>query len=410
MNNILIGQSGGPTAVINASLYGAVKESLEDSRVDKVYGMINGIEGFLEGKVLDFNEYTGQVDIEMLKTTPASFLGSCRYKLPQGYDEEVYEKLFDRFEEMDIKEVVYIGGNDSMDTVAKLSGYAEKKTSKVRFIGVPKTIDNDLVCTDHTPGFGSAAKYVATAVREVSLDAGVYTKPTVTIVELMGRHAGWITAASMLARTEHERNPMLIYLPESSFDPEEFIEDVRGALKEKDSVVVCISEGIADKEGRLICEYGREADRDGFGHKMLTGSGKVLEELVKREIGCKSRSIELNLPQRCSAVLASATDIEEAAEAGRYGAEAAIEGNTGKMAAFERKEGEEYEIELKLVEVEEVCNREKKFPKEWITGGGRDISEEFRGYVLPLIQGESRVRFEKGLPVYMRSAYSEQGR
>lgn len=403
MKNILIGQSGGPTAVINASLYGAVKAALDSDQVDNVYGMINGIEGYLEGRYLDFKEYFAQHDLEMLRTTPASFLGSCRYKLPEDPDNDVYERLFAHFREMDIKWVVYIGGNDSMDTVAKLSACAERKSYDMRFIGIPKTIDNDLVCTDHTPGFGSTAKYVATALREISLDAGVYTNPSVTIVELMGRHAGWVTAASVLARTEYDRNPMLIYLPESSFDTQAFIEDVREALRLQNSVIVCISEGIADNKGKFICEYGSEAAVDGFGHKRLTGSCKVLEELIKREIGCKTRSIELSLSQRCSAVLASSTDIEEAVKAGGFGVMRALAGNTGSMVAFERTGEGNYAIELKLVDVAEVCNREKKFPEKWITCGGTDISEEFAKYALPLIQGESRVPFENGLPIYLGS-------
>lgn len=405
MYNLLVGQSGGPTAVINASLYGVVREALDAEQVDTVYGMINGIEGFLEGAVLNFTEYAGKENLEYLKTTPASFLGSCRYKLPGELEDGVYAELFERFEELEIRAVLYIGGNDSMDTVAKLSAYAQNLNSDIRFIGIPKTIDNDLVCTDHTPGFGSAAKYVATAIREVVLDAGVYTKPVVTIIELMGRHAGWVTAASVLARTEYERNPMLIYLPESNFDIDSFLDDVRKALNVQNSVVVCISEGIADKNGRFICEYGTEASVDGFGHKMLTGCGKVLEDLVKKEIGCKSRSIEFNLVQRCSAMLASETDIKEAAIAGSFGVQCILQGHTGNMVAFERTCEEPYRIALKLVDVERVCNQEKKFPQEWILSNGTDISEQFLSYAVPLIQGESSVPFKDGMPQHLPPAY-----
>lgn len=405
MYNILIGQSGGPTAVINASLYGVVQEALETAKIDIVYGMINGIEGFSSGKVLNFKEYIKDHKIEYLKTTPASFLGSCRYKLPENMEDIIYPKLFQRLIELGIQAVIYIGGNDSMDTVAKLSAYAERLGSPIRFIGVPKTIDNDLVCTDHTPGFGSAAKYVATTVREVILDVGVYTNPVVTIIELMGRHAGWVTAASVLARTEYDRNPLLIYLPEIRFNVETFLDDVREALKIQNSVVVCISEGIADKNGKFICEYGSKTTMDGFGHKMLTGCSKVLEELVKKEIGCKSRSIELNLPQRCSAVLASATDIEEAVNAGKFSVKSVLEGHSGNMVAFERICEEPYSIVMKLVDVIEVCNQEKKFPNGWILSNGTDISDEFFYYVLPLIQGESNVPFENGLSQYLRPAY-----
>lgn len=405
MYNVLVGQSGGPTAVINASLYGVIKEALKAPEVDTVYGMINGIEGFLNGTVLNITEYAKTNPMEYLRTTPSSFLGSCRYKLPESPEDAVYRELFKKLEEMDIKAFLYIGGNDSMDTVAKLSAYARQVDSEIRFIGVPKTIDNDLVCTDHTPGFGSTAKYVATAVREVVLDAGVYTKPVVTIIELMGRHAGWVTAASVLARTEYDKNPLLVYLPESDFCVDTFLADVKEALKKQNSVVVCVSEGISDKDGRFICEYGAEAAVDGFGHKMLAGCGEVLERLVQKEIGCKCRSIELNLPQRCSAALASLTDIDEAQEAGSFGMQSALLGATGSMVAFERQEGEAYGISLHLVDVAEVCNREKKFPAEWITADGTDIAEEFLAYALPLIQGESRVPFENGLPKYLCPAY-----
>lgn len=405
MYNILVGQSGGPTAVINASLYGVIKEALETDKIDTIYGMINGVEGFLSGKVLNITEYAKEHQIELLKTTPASFLGSCRYKLPENMEDNIYCEMFKRFKEMEIRAVVYIGGNDSMDTVAKLSAYADHIDSPISFIGIPKTIDNDLVCTDHTPGFGSVAKYVATAIKEVVLDAGVYSKPVVTIIELMGRHAGWVTAASVLARTEYDNNPALVYLPESNFDVKTFVEDVKAALKKQNSIVVCISEGIADENGTFICEYGSETAIDGFGHKMLTGSGKVLEEIVKREIGCKCRSIELNLPQRCSAALASLTDIEEASAAGRFGVKSAIAGKTGFMVAFERSEDSVYGISLKLIDVAEVCNKEKKFPDEWIISNGTDISDNFLDYVRPLIQGESSVPFKDGLPEYIKPAY-----
>lgn len=412
MYNVLVGQSGGPTAVINASLYGVIKEALDAAKVDTVYGMIHGIEGFLEGRVLDFSEYAAANPLECLKTTPASFLGSCRYKLPGDLADAVYPKLFERFAELEIKAFLYIGGNDSMDTVAKLSAYAEKVGSDICFIGVPKTIDNDLVNTDHTPGYGSTAKYVATTVREIVLDASVYNRPVVTIVELMGRHAGWVTAASALARTSYNRNPLLIYLPESDFDMDAFLEDVRNAFKVQNSVVVCVSEGISDKDGKFICEYGAEATVDGFGHKMLAGCGKVLEQIVRKEIGCKARSIELNLPQRCCAVLASLTDIEEAEAAGRFALKSALEGHTGMMAAFERvteMAGTDafggYRIDMKLVDVAKVCNQEKKFPAEWIINNGTDISDEFLAYAMPLIQGESKVPFENGLPIYPQSAF-----
>ncbi len=404
MYNILVGQSGGPTAVINASLYGVVQEAIENRDIDVVYGMVNGIEGFLKDRVIDLTEYAKDQDISLLKTTPASFLGSCRFKLPEDLTDPVYPAIMEKLAEYSVKAVFYIGGNDSMDTVSKLSRYAAQMDSDVRFIGVPKTIDNDLILTDHTPGYGSTAKYVAATVKEIILDAGVYEHPVVTIVELMGRNAGWVTAAGVLARTDYDRNPLLIYLPEADFDVEMFIKDVKEALTKQNSVVICVSEGISDKNGKFICEYGADAGVDNFGHKMLTGCGKVLEGMIKREIGCKCRSIEVNLPQRCSAVLASMTDISEAEGAGRYAVNQALSGKTGIMITFIRGEGE-YSITFGTEDVNAICNREKKFPEHWITGNGTDIAKAFCDYVCPLIQGESPVPFKDGMPCYLKPAY-----
>ena len=276
--NVIVGQSGGPTAVINARLYGVVYEALnrEDS-FGTVYGMVNGIEGFLNGQVMDMEPLERSGELELVKTTPGSYLGSCRYKLPEDLEDEVYPKLFEKFAEYGIGYFFYIGGNDSMDTVSKLSRYAEKISSDIRFMGIPKTIDNDLVKTDHTPGFGSAAKYVASTVREIAVDASVYdNKKSVTIVEIMGRHAGWLTAASALARRYEGDNPVLIYLPETAFDTEQFIRDVEAALEKTPNVIVCISEGINDGKGTFICELSSDVGVDTFGHKMLTGSGIYL--------------------------------------------------------------------------------------------------------------------------------------
>ncbi len=406
MYNILVGQSGGPTAVINASLYGVVQEAIDNDRINTVYGMVNGIEGFLKDNVIDLSEYAKDHDIPLLKTTPASFLGSCRFKLPENIEDPVYPAIMAKLEEYEIKALFYIGGNDSMDTVSKLSRYAAKSGSDICFVGVPKTIDNDLIMTDHTPGYGSTAKYVAATVKEIVLDAGVYEHPVVTIVELMGRNAGWVTAASVLARTEYDRNPLLVYLPESDFDMDAFVNDVKRALKQQASVVVCVSEGISDKNGKFICEYGADAGVDNFGHKMLTGCGKVLEGVIKEKIGCKCRSIELNLPQRCSAIMASLTDINEAEGAGRHGVLAALDSKTGIMVTFVRAEGE-YAVSYGTEDVNKICNREKKFPAQWITAEGTDISEEFLAYVTPLIQGEGAVPFENGMPKYLKPAYKE---
>lgn len=284
MKNVIVGQSGGPTAVINGSLYGVVSEALKKTDViEIVYGMINGIEGFLHDEIMEMNPLVATGELELLKTTPGAYLGSCRFKLPEDLTDPVYPVLFEKFKDKNIGYFFYIGGNDSMDTVSKLSRYAESIQSDVRIIGIPKTIDNDLVETDHTPGFASAAKYVATTVREISIDASVYdNKKSVTIVEIMGRHAGWLTAASALARKFEGDNPVLIYLPEVAFNQDDFIEKVKHSLETTSNLIVCISEGIHDENGTFICEYSNDVGVDTFGHKMLTGSGKYLENLVKK--------------------------------------------------------------------------------------------------------------------------------
>ena len=397
--NVLAGQSGGPTAVINGSLYGVVSKSLESKNVDKVYGMINGIEGFLAGKVMDMAPLKENGELERMRTTPGSYLGSCRYKLPEDLNDPVYPELFKKFEEYNIGYVFYIGGNDSMDTVSKLSRYAAGHDSQIRIIGVPKTIDNDLVHTDHTPGFGSAAKYVATSVREIAVDASVYdNKKSVTIVEIMGRHAGWLTAASALARQFENDNPVLIYLPERAFDPEDFIAKVKENLEKKSNLVVCISEGINDGNGTFICELASDVGVDTFGHKMLTGSGKYLENLVKEKVGVKVRSVELNVCQRCSSSCLSKTDLDEAVGSGRFAVDAALAGETGKMITFIRKDADEYELEFGTADVNEICNEEKPVPQDWITADGADVTEEFIRYAAPLIQGNVEVPMKDGLP------------
>ena len=400
--NVIVGQSGGPTAVINASLYGVVYEALNrEDTCGTVYGMINGIEGFLNDQIMDMEPLERSGELELIKTTPGSYLGSCRYKLPEDLEDEVYPKLFEKFGQYGIGYFFYIGGNDSMDTVSKLSRYAEKTGSDIRFMGIPKTIDNDLVRTDHTPGFGSAAKYVASTVREIAVDASVYdNKKAVTIVEIMGRHAGWLTAASVLARKFEGDNPVLIYLPETAFDTEKFLDDVRAALEKTSNLVVCISEGINDGNGTFICELASDVGVDNFGHKMLTGSGKYLENLVKDRIGVKVRSIELNVCQRCSSAMLSAADQKEAIASGAYGVKCAVEGETGKMIGFSRLPGADYKIDYVAEDVNLICNQEKTVPLEWITGDGSDIGQEFIDYALPLIQGGVKVPEEDGLPKF----------
>lgn len=400
--NLIVGQSGGPTAVINSSLYGVVSEGLLQDSIGHVYGMVNGIEGFLAGRVLDFQEVFKGNDLEKLKTTPGAYLGSCRYKLPEDLNDPVYPQLFQKFEELDIGYFFYIGGNDSMDTVSKLSRYAEKINSPIRVIGEPKTIDNDLVLTDHTPGFGSAARYVASTVREIVTDANVYETKSVTIVEIMGRHAGWLTAAGALARKYTGDNPLLIYLPETAFDQEAFLSKVQECFEKNPNVIVCVSEGIHDEKGTFICEYDNSVGTDSFGHKMLAGCGKYLENLVRSRLGVKARSVELNVSQRCSSAMMSAADQQEAVAAGQFGVRCALKGETGKMVSYVRDSNVPYRMRLGLEDVNLICNKEKTVPLEWISEDGSDITQDFITYALPLIQGTVEVPLgTDGLPDFV---------
>lgn len=423
VKNIIVGQSGGPTAVINASLCGVIRQGLSRREsIGKIYGMIHGVEGFLEGRYMDLGEELSREQLDILCVTPAAYLGSCRYKLPEDFGQEVYSRLFAKFEKLNIGYFFYIGGNDSMDTVSKLSRYGEKIGSPIGFVGIPKTIDNDLVLTDHTPGFGSAARYVAATVREIVLDSSVYQQKSVTIIELMGRHTGWLTGASVLARKYKEDNPALIYLPERTFSLKEFARDVERELTRRRCVVVCVSEGIADQEGTFICEYGdrelaaclgkempkEDAGRkeetllDTFGHKMLTGCGKVLERFVRERFGVKVRSVELNVSQRCSGTLASLTDIQEAEKAGQMGVSFALDGESGVMVAFSRKkETDLYGVDYRAVNVDRVCNQEKTVPLSWISEKGNDVKEQYIKYVRPLIQGAAPVPVTDGIPDYI---------
>lgn len=402
MKNMIVGQSGGPTAVINGSLYGVVSEGFKHPEsIEHVYGMINGIEGFLSNQIMDMHPLLKNGDLELIRTTPGSYLGSCRYKLPEDLNDPVYPELFQKFEDYNIGYFFYIGGNDSMDTVSKLSRYAAKIQSPIRVIGVPKTIDNDLVETDHTPGFGSAAKFVATTVREIAIDASVYdNKKSVTIVEIMGRHAGWLTAASALARKFEGDNPVLIYLPEVAFNQEDFLEKVKKALETTPNLVVCISEGINDGSGTFICEFASDVGVDTFGHKMLTGSGKYLENLIKEKLGVKVRSVELNVSQRCSSSCLSNTDLDEADHSGAFAVNAALNGETGKMISFVRTNTSPYELSFSTADVNIICNQEKAVPLSWITKDGSDVTDEFIRYAAPLIQGSVDVPTENGLPLF----------
>lgn len=404
MKNCIIGQSGGPTAVINASLCGVAVQALASEKIGTVYGAINGIQGVFAEKFIDMaTVLKNDEDIALLKTTPASYLGSCRYRLPKIEEGgETYKQLFEIFTKYNIGYFFYIGGNDSMDTVDKLSRYAEKTGYDINIIGVPKTIDNDLMETDHTPGFGSAAKYIATTVREIGIDSDVYDLNSVTIVEIMGRNAGWLTAASALARDERHMAPHLIYLPEGEFEDEKFLNDIR-ELNSKGikNVVVAASEGIKYKDGTYVCEVASSGLTDTFGHKCLSGTAKVLEEMVRGGLGYKARGVELNVGQRCGAHFASLTDIEEAFLIGQTAVTEAENGGTGKMMSFVRESNKPYQISIASKDISKIANGEKIVPEEWIVNGN-DVSAEMIDYIAPLIEGQPNLQYKNGLPVYLK--------
>ena len=395
--NIAVAQSGGPTVAINASLMGVFKEALNSPQIDKIYGSLNGIEGIINDNLVVLNDIVkSEEDIELIKTTPATVLGSCRYKMPSPEkDSSVYEKIIECFKKYDIGAFFYIGGNDSMDTTDKLSKYTLENGIDVKVIGIPKTIDNDLCFTDHTPGFGSAAKYLATTMQEIVRDSAVYDLKSVLIVEIMGRHAGWLTASTCVLHANGETAPHLIYLPEGEFTADKFINDVKAKLEEHNSVIVAVSEGITLDDADF-----RSGKVDNFGHAYLSGIGKGLENLVTEKIGCKVRSVELNVMQRCSSHLASKTDIDEAALIGSAGVKAALSGESGKMMTFERVSDNPYTIEIGMVDAKLVANAEKVFPSVWITENGTNISTEAHAYFLPLINGEVEIKTKNGLPVH----------
>ena len=399
--NLIVGQSGGPTAVINSSLYGVVSEGMRHPEaIEHVYGMINGIEGFLNGTVLDFAEALPGEKLDGLKVTPGAYLGSCRYKLPESLEDPVYPRLFKKFEEMNIGWFFYIGGNDSMDTVDKLSKYLNTKgITDITVVGAPKTIDNDLCETDHTPGFGSAAKYIASSLLEIAHDTFIYAVKSVTIVEIMGRDAGWLTAASALARNGYNTAPHLIYLPEVPFDKEDFLLDVKRMLFERNNVIVAVSEGIRDASGNYIS--ASESSVDTFGHSQLSGAGKTLEFLVKEKLGVKVRSVEVNVLQRCAAHLASKTDLDEAFTLGQKAVALSEEGVTASMVTIRRISDSPYEIAYEHAEIRHIANEAKSIPREWINDAGNDVTQPLIDYLSPLILGEVPVKYENGIPVYM---------
>lgn len=394
MMNICVAQSGGPTCAINASLVGVFKESLKKPEIDAIFGSINGIEGVIQNHLIDMKTIIRtNDDIELLRQTPSTVLGSCRYKLPDWRnDDTVYKKIADTFIQRQIGAFFYIGGNDSMDTVNKLSEYFREISIDIKIIGIPKTIDNDLCITDHTPGFGSAVKYVATTMHEIIRDSSVYSMPSVTIVEIMGRHAGWLTASSAVLHALGETAPHLVYVPEREFSLEKFIKDVRHEMAKHKAVIIAVSEGIEVPEGV------QSGVVDNFGHKYLSGIGKYLEESVRSEIGCKVRSIELNVMQRCSSHLCSRTDIDESELIGAEGVKHALAGETGKVMVFRRISSMPYTVVVETAESSQIANKEKFLPAEFITASGNNISRCAMEYFLPLIQGELNIIMDRGIP------------
>ena len=398
--NVLVGQSGGPTAVINSSLAG-IFQAAQSRGAKHIYGMLNGIQGLFEERYVDLSEIiTSTMHIELLKRTPSSFLGSCRYKLPDpDKDERSFVQLFKLFEKLDIGYFFYIGGNDSMDTINKLTCYAEKIGSDIRMIGVPKTIDNDLVGTDHTPGFGSAAKYIAATVKEVIRDGLVYNQRNITIIEIMGRNAGWLTSAAALSKGEDCEGIDMICLPETPFCVDDFTQHVAKLQKDKASVVIAISEGIKLADGRYVCELADNAQFvDAFGHKSLSGTARFLSNHAAKELGSKTRAIELSTLQRCAGHITSRVDITEAFQVGGAAVKAAFEGETGKMVALKRLSDDPYQVTTTLMPIADVANKERKVPLEWLLPDNMGISKEFLTYVRPLIQAELTPIYVDGLP------------
>ncbi len=397
--NIAVAQSGGPTCAINASLAGVFHAGKKSDAINKVFASMNGIEGILSDRLIDLSDFIcSPDDTELLIRTPSAALGSCRKKLPKYADDSsVYEKITDCFRRHDVGMFFYIGGNDSMDTVEKLSAYYSQNNVDIKVIGVPKTIDNDLCGTDHCPGFGSAAKYVAASVQEITRDSNVYSIPSVTIIETMGRHAGWLTAASACMHENGESSPHLIYLPETPFSADRFIEDVQAQMKLHKAVIAVVSEGVRTADGKFAAEAYQSCKTDAFGHTYLAGVGKYLEHLVSEQIGCKVRSIELNVMQRCSSHFASLTDITESQKIGEAAVEAALNGKTGCMMSFKRGSSSTYDCEITAVPVAVSANSEKFFPVEWINSSGNGVTQEAVDYVMPLIQGELTPIMKNGM-------------
>lgn len=404
--NAIVGQSGGPTSVINSSLAG-VYESCKRRGAGKVYGMMHGVAGLLERRVCVLDDkLKSAMDIELLKRTPSSYLGSCRYKLPDWHTSEgeaVYQQLFEILKELDIGYFFYIGGNDSMDTIGKLADYGSHIGSDIRFMGVPKTIDNDLMVTDHTPGYGSAAKYIATILKEVICDSSVYDIRSVTVAEIMGRHTGWLAGAASLAAGADCDGPDIILLPERPFDENIFLEKVAQLEKDRHNVIIAASEGVKNKDGVFLCDLVSTAGQlDAFGHKaILSGTSRYLADLIHVRLGCKTRAIEFSTLQRCASHLASRTDITEAYQVGGASVEAAYRGETGKMCAIRRISDMPYRTETEMVDVQKVANLEKRVPDDWISPDGMHVTEAFHRYARPLIQAELTPIYIDGVPRHL---------
>ena len=397
--NIAVAQSGGPTCAINASLLGVFRHATKYEEIETVYGSVNGVEGLILDNFVNLCDIiSDDEDVELIRQTPSTVLGSCRYKLPDyKSDSTVYETILSNLLKHNIGAFFYIGGNDSMDTVMKLDDYFNANNIDIKVIGIPKTIDNDLPETDHTPGFGSAAKYVATSLQEIIRDSSVYSSKSVTIVEIMGRDTGWLTASSAILRANGEVAPHLIYLPEVPFSVKKFIKDVKAAQEKYYAVIVAVSEGITLNADE-ICDEFQSGKSDNFGHKYLAGVGKALEKVVSRELGCKVRSIELNVMQRCSSHLSSKRDITEAERIGGSAVKIALDGFSGRMMIYRRISNHPYNMRIEHVDVRNVANKVKYFPTEWITESQNNVTDEAIEYCLPLIQGEQNFHIKNGLP------------
>ncbi len=396
MKNLIVGQSGGPTSAINSSLAGVIKRALQSDKIDKVYGMVNGIEGFMNEDIVSLERFNDEFKLKLLRQTPSSYLGSCRKKLPED-DEDFYKTLFLLFEKYNIGYFLYIGGNDSMDTVKKVSAYAKKIGYDIIVAGIPKTIDNDLALTDHTPGFGSAAKFISNSIRQLAMDTNVYKMKSIIITEIMGRNAGWLTAAAALANCEKIQPVDIILLPETIFDTEKFIEKIKKVMSKKDMTIIAVSEGIKNKDGKYIGETSSDLMGDGFNHAALGGVGKIIESIIKKNLNIKTRCIEFSTLQRCFAESISLCDYEEAFNAGYEGTNHALLGNTGFMAGFERTSENPYNCEVKFYDVNVIANVEKKIPDDMISDDKMFVTQKFIDYAKPLINGELNVIYKDGL-------------